>query len=160
MSWAFTAAFHLIAGFNSCGSCPCLILPGEDLNRPATMVPRARRDAAAIFTGRVIAVDTTSLNRIWLPSDTSPNRRLLQRADTVRYTFEVNEVWKGKRQRQTVITAPYAHSSCGRSFDLWQRYLVYAERGGIASSCARVKLLTEADADLKILGKGEKPRRS
>jgi hypothetical protein len=158
MSWMLLVMLLLFSKFPPCGSCPCVILPGEDLSQPATMVPRAQREAAAIFAGRVVTVDTISMGQTWLPSDTAQSRRLLRWADTVRYTFQVSATWKGKRGQATVVTVPSAHSSCGRSFDVGEMYLVYAERGGVASSCARVQRLAEAGADLAILGKGQSPQ--
>ena len=157
MSWTLPATLLLVSRFSPCGSCPCVILPGEDLSRPATMVPRARREAEAIFVGRVVSVDTLSMGQKWFPSDTTPNRRLLRWADTVSYAFHVSTVWKGKLVRKAVVIVPAAPSSCGRSFNLEESYLVYAEPGGVTSSCARVLRFNDAEADLAVLGKGQSP---
>jgi hypothetical protein len=158
MSWSLPVTLLLVSRFTPCGSCPCIIVPGEDLSSPATMVPRARREAQAIFVGRVVAVDTVSMGQKWFPSDTAPTRRLLQWADTVSYAFHVSAVWKGKPVRKAVVIVPAAQSSCGRSFNLEESYLVYAEPGGVTTSCARVLRLTDAEADLRILGKGQSSR--
>lgn len=160
MIWSLTVLILLTSGSKLCGACPCVIVPPEDLRRPATLVPRARREAEAIFAGRVVAVDTLATGQQWFPSDTSPHRRLLRWAETVRYTFAVSEVWKGKRRPEATVVVQAANSSCGRTFDLDQVYLVYAERGrrGLeASGCARVRRLAEATADLAALGKGRSP---
>jgi hypothetical protein len=63
MSRTLPVTVLLVSRFSPCGSCPCVIVPGEDIGRPATMVPRARREAQAIFVGRVVAVDTVSIGQ-------------------------------------------------------------------------------------------------
>jgi len=157
MSWSLPIVLLLISRSSACGSCPCVILPGEDLSRPATMVPRARRQSEAIFAGRVVAVDTLSTGQRWFPTDSSPQRRLISWADTVRYTFMVSTIWKGKGQREMTVIVPWASSSCGRTFEVAEEYLVYAERGHVASSCARAQPLRDASADMAVLGQGQKP---
>jgi hypothetical protein len=157
MSLTMAAMLLLISGVSPCGSCPCVIVPGEDPSRPATMVPRAQRDAAAIFTGRVVAADTTSMGQSWFPSDTASSRRLLRWADTVRYTFQVSAIWKGRRSREAVVIVPDAQTSCGMSYEVGETYLVYVERGGVTSSCARVRRFKEAEVDLTVLGRGREP---
>ena len=147
----------LVLRSGSCHGCPCVILPNEDLSRPATMVPRAKREAESIFAGLVIAVDTASMGQKWVPSDTTPGRQPVRWADTVRYTFRVDSVWKGDREREATVVVPAASSSCGRRFTIGEKYLVYAESGGVASSCARVQRLRDATADLKVLGRGRSP---
>jgi hypothetical protein len=158
MSPAVSIFLLLISRSGACASCPCVILPGEDLNRPATLVPRAKREAESIFAGLVTRVDTASTGERWFPSDTASNRRLLRWAESVRYTFRVDSAWKGAPERETIVTVSSAHSSCGRVFESGEQYLVYTERGGEASSCARVKLLGDAKADLEVLGPGRAPR--
>lgn len=160
VTWSLALLLLLTSPSEVCASCPCVIVPGEDLSRPETLVPRARRDAEAIFAGRVIAVDTLDTGQQWFPSDTSSYRQLLRWAETVRYTFVVSEVWKGRQKRDVTVVVRQAHSSCGRTFDLGEAYLIYAERGRNeleASSCARVRPLSDAVADLDALGRGRKP---
>jgi hypothetical protein len=159
VNWSL-ALLLLVSSPDLCGSCPCVILPGEDLDRPVTLVPRARREAKAIFAGRVIAVDTLLTGERWVPSDTAPHRYLRRWAETVRYTFDVSEVWKGKSTAKMAVVVERANSSCGRRFAFGREYLVYAEpgaRGLTASSCARVRQLSQATADLSVLGRGKRP---
>jgi hypothetical protein len=159
VTWSLPLFLLLTSSSELCALCPCVIVPGEDLSRPETLVPRARRDAETIFTGRVVAVDTLATGEQWFPSDTSAYRRLLHWAETVRYTFHVSEVWKGKHKGQLTVIVQQANSSCGRSFDADSTYLIYAERGAReleASSCARVRRLSDAAADLAVLGRGWK----
>jgi hypothetical protein len=42
----------------ACVWCPCVVVPGENLADPARLVPRARQEATAIFTGLVVRIDT------------------------------------------------------------------------------------------------------
>jgi len=76
-------------------------------------------------------------------------------------TLRVSEVWKGpQRETLEVSTAggPAAGAACGYPFKEGQVYLVFADEGkqGLqVDSCGGTQRLTEAQADLEVLGNGE-----
>lgn len=79
--------------------------------------------------------------------------------------FEVNQVWKGKPETQKIIYTGTGGGDCGIYFEKGKSYLVYAHPssmyGGkelmISIMCDRTTALDKAQADLDILGQGEKP---
>jgi hypothetical protein len=155
------AHLHLVAG---CASCPCVIVPGENLADPATLVPRARENATAILAGQVVHIDTIETMPSPFPSDTF---RPIPRPPVVtrlRYTLFVDRVWKGKVARDVQVVAQTLISSCGEELDLRGRYLIYAAgpRDSLAADgCARVVPWARvAEAELRVLGGGRKSQGS
>jgi hypothetical protein len=81
-------------------------------------------------------------------------------------TFRVSKVWKGKlRETRTVSTARYG-MSCGYPFKEGKEYLVYTYWGPAGSpprptlmtnACTPTKPLSEADANLRVLGEVQSP---
>lgn len=75
-------------------------------------------------------------------------------------TLRVSEVWKGPEQETLEVSTPVSGSACGYPFKEGQEYLVYADGGkqGLeVNACGPTQRLTEASADLKVLGAGKKP---
>ena len=77
-------------------------------------------------------------------------------------TLRVSEVWKGPEQQIVRFTTPVADGiSCAHPFEEGREYLVYAngEQDLRVGGCSETKRLSEADADLALLGNsGEKPK--
>jgi hypothetical protein len=128
------------------------------------MAPRARRQAAAIFLGTVVGVDTLDRDTTWMGGDSSPGRRPIVSPRTVRYRFWVGRIWKGEVGSSAVVMDYNASTSCGRAYKMDGMYLVYAERdrkvpGGLRTySCSRVKPEGDIQDDLQILGPGKPPK--
>jgi hypothetical protein len=105
-------------------------------------------NSSAVFSGEVMEVEKGLL---------SPSA-----------TFRVSEVWKGK-QRETVEVSTsqvLPGVGCGYPFKEGREYLVYAYRGPHGSPpkpdlktdlCTLTKPLSEADANLRVLGEGQSP---
>ena len=55
------------------------------------------------------------------------------------------------------VRTPVSGISCGYHFEEGQEYLVYAGKGMSVNLCSETKPLSKADADLAVLGDGEKP---
>ncbi len=75
-------------------------------------------------------------------------------------TLRVSEVWKGPEQQIVRFTTPVADGiSCAHPFKEGREYLVYANGGQDLNvgGCSETKPLSEASADLALLGDGEKP---
>ena len=146
-------------------ACLCIVPAGVDWRSARVMAPRARREAAAIFLGIVVGVDTLARDTVWMGGDSSPGRRPIVSDKTVRYRFAVQRVWKGNVRSTTVLMSYDANTSCGRRYKMDAMYLVYAERdskvpGSLeTSSCSRVKQEGDIQDDLQVLGPGEPPRR-
>lgn len=162
------ATFFLLAqpaALRCSTACPCTVLPGVDWRSARVMAPRAQRQAVAIFLGIVVGADTLARDSIWMGGDSSPGRRPIVSAKTVRYRFAVQRVWKGDVQPTTVLMSYHVDTSCGRRYEMDGMYLIYAERdrkvaGGLKTySCSRVKPEGDIQDDLQILGPGKPPKR-
>jgi hypothetical protein len=121
-------------------ACQCTMLPeGMD-------VERALADSEAVFSGEVVEIDPPSP---WKSSATIETD-----------TFRVSQVWKGSEQRTLEVHTALFGASCGYPFKEGQEYLVYAyagKQGLEVDLCNGTQRLTEAQADLEVLGAGKKP---
>jgi hypothetical protein len=81
-------------------------------------------------------------------------------------TLRVSEMWKGKQRETVEVSTPRGGIACGYPFKEGQEYLVYAywrpqgspPRPGLkVDTCTQTKLLSEADANLRVLGNGQRP---
>jgi hypothetical protein len=120
-------------------ACQCTMLPdGMDTER-------ALADSEAVFSGEVVKIDRPS------PFKSG--------ADLETDTFRVSEVWKGPEQRTLEVRTALMGASCGYPFKEGQEYLVYAytgKQGLEVDLCNGTQPLTEANADLEVLGDGER----
>jgi hypothetical protein len=112
---------------------------------------------AAVFAGKVMAVE-------YLTSGANSSE------PPIRVTFDVKEVWKGPVRSTIILTTIYNRFSCeGYFFNEGQHYLVAAKsltrddgKSGIAELegiflCGGTSVLSEANANLKLLGSGRLP---
>ncbi|RIX51692.1 hypothetical protein D3P08_14805 [Paenibacillus nanensis] len=111
-------------------------------------VQEAKQSSDAVFDGTVIGKKTAS--KLFASSS----------ADPVTWTFQVNEVWKGKVAPVLSVTSAESGDSCGYEFREGQRYVVYARKTGETldvSLCSRTALYSAAGQDLADLGVGSVP---
>jgi hypothetical protein len=103
-------------------------------------------NSSAVFAGEVIDVEKS------LSSSSA--------------TLRVSEVWKGPQTETLEVNTPQVLPGvgCGYPFKEGQEYLVYAywgphgspPRPGLKTDlCTETKLLSEADANLRVLGEGQ-----
>jgi hypothetical protein len=120
----------LVALLPDCAyACSCMV------PRP---VERELADSSAVFSGEVIDVE--------------------KRPQVSTVTFRVSKLWKGKQQETRTVSTPSSDAACGYPFKERREYLVYAhgkEESLKDNVCGRTKLLSEASADLRVLGDGE-----
>jgi hypothetical protein len=108
----------------------------------------ARKKSQAVFVGEVteiIAPKTASGEEAW----------------TAEVRFKVLQTWKGVTTETVSIFTANRCCICGYKFSVGERYLVYAYSSNkdlATSFCTRIKLFSEADADLKVLGKNNVPK--
>jgi hypothetical protein len=124
-------------------------------------VIEARHNALAVFSGRVIADE-------YVEGALYPDGRPAGAELTVR--FQVERWWKGSFAPEVVLfTGEYraddlssiSESTCAYQFQVGRRYLVYADFffGRLrAAYCSRTDNLEQAGEDLRILGRGRRPR--
>ncbi|MCA9709955.1 MAG: hypothetical protein KDK70_29215 [Myxococcales bacterium] len=78
-----------------------------------------------------------------------------------RYRFEVDRVWKGDVEPRVEITTALHSATCGRSYQMGTRYVVYAQRdqsGQLTDNlCSRTRTSRGAAEDLELLGAGRPP---
>ena len=119
-------------------ACSCIM--------PGTVAEEVER-ADAVFTGTVIAVDTPIYGAYVFPD--------------VEVTFTVQKYWKGVLSEPLVIHTGQGGGDCGFGFEEGESYLVYAyadDTGDLhANICSRTAVLSDAEEDLAMLGKGFVP---
>lgn len=140
------ATSFLILATNSASACKC------SQATPEQSFERSR----AVFSGRVVdVVEPSPAERRSPRSDEAPNF-----LSGVKVTFEVSEVWKGNNKQRLVVSTSDSSASCGYSFQEGEEYLVYAsgEEAKLQTGlCSGTKPLSNARADLAVLGEGETP---
>lgn len=132
-------------------ACSCAIV-GSKQER----VKSALADSDAVFSGEVVdfsksAPPTTMMEEtMWTIMGGSTG--------TATATLRVSKVWKGpKHETVQVTTGADSGMGCGYPFEEGQEYLVYAGKGMSVNLCSETKPLSEAGADLALLGNSEKP---
>jgi hypothetical protein len=116
-------------------------------------VQRARDAAAAVFSGRVVRIDTLT-RRPFTGGDPSPDVRRGLPA-SVRFHFAVQAAWKGDVLDTASVVVNEVYSSCGRWFEVGEGYVIYASgaKGGLtAGACTRTVPMSMAEEDLQLLG--------
>jgi hypothetical protein len=123
-------------------ACTCALEGGSR----EEIVEGALSDSEAVFSGEVVAVEQGKSN--------SP----IPVNDTV--TLRTAEVWKGTGRGTVEVSTPSQVGACGNHFEVGRGYLVYAygKRGLNTDICTETKPLEKADADLAVLGDGERPQ--
>ena len=132
-------------------ACSCVMLPGSQKER----AEQALSDSDAVFAGEVVDFENT-LNITMMEGEMVT----MMGGNTATATLKVSEGWKGpERQTMQIGTAPNDGVSCGFPFEEGKEYLVYAsgKQDLEASGCSETKPLSEAGADLALLGDGQKP---
>jgi hypothetical protein len=135
----------LVALLPECASaCTCAWPPGIPEQERAE---RALDRATAVFSGEVVNIKGSLVPE-------RPGHTVYIRVDTV--SFRVSEVWKGPEQETLEVSTPSQGPACGYPFSEGRTYLVYAEGKRMeVSACGETTLLSEASADLEVLGNGE-----
>ncbi|WP_246942875.1 hypothetical protein [Bacillus pinisoli] len=111
---------------------------------PSLPVKEELKSVQSVFSGEVLSIETD-------PSpDYKPNK----------VTFKVSEIWKGENKSEITIYTARDSEACGFEFMQGVSYLVYAtENGGKLRTgiCSLTKDLSQASADLVVLGEGKQP---
>ena len=108
---------------------------------------------AVVFAGRVVSVRHSY----------DPDASSYSSQDHTTVGFEVSTVWKGTVHEEMYVTTPPTGGSCGVPFVEGEEYIVYghdsdyAAEGYTVRTCSRTALLSQAQADLDMLGAGEAP---
>ncbi len=107
---------------------------------------RELRTSDAVFSGEVVSIEGDRL----APGLGPPLGRV---------TFDAKESWKGVSEKSVVVYGHGDEVSCGIDFEKGEQYLVYAYRSNDGpgdhletSYCDATKLMSEAEADLRVLG--------
>jgi len=78
-----------------------------------------------------------------------------------RYRFEVDRVWKGPIGPQVEIITARHSATCGRTYQVGAKYVVYAQRDQDGewsdNLCSRTRGSRSAAEDLEVLGAGRPP---
>ncbi len=129
----------LLALLPDCASACSCALVGSQQER----AKQALSDSTAVFSGEVVAVEKEAATAY--------------HPGTSKITLRVSEAWKGPAQETLEVSTPSQGSACGYPFKEGQEYLVYAygkEEPFEVDLCSGTKQLSDADADLRVLGEG------
>lgn len=110
------------------------------------IVERALSSSEAVFSGEVMDFEKGTDSSIYGSIET--------------VSLRVSEVWKGPERGTIQVSTPTQGSACGYPFKEGQEYLVYADEGkqGLqVNACGPTKPLSEAQANLEVLGAGKNP---
>ena len=140
----------LLLGSEPAVACMCFGKPS---------VTEARRNARAVFLGTVVSSEYREGAKY--PDGKDAGEELTMR-------FSVERWWKGNLTPEVVLfteqyRAPDLSVSvvnCAYQFEVGKRYLVYAVLDGKlrAAYCSRTSEAEKAGEDLRVLGKGKRPR--
>ena len=123
-------------------ACSCAGFEGSQRE----IVERALSSSEAVFSGEVMDFEKGTDSSMYGPIET--------------VSFRVSEVWNGPERGTLEVSTPSQDTACGYPFKEGQEYLVYADEGkqGLqVNACGPTQRLTEAQADLEVLGAGKKP---
>jgi hypothetical protein len=112
-------------------------------------IQRILSSSEAVFSGEVVEIEKRYQN---YPRASRGYRNTV--------TLRVSEVWKGPQRETLEVSTPSYGAACGYAFKEGQEYLVYAytgKQGLEVDSCNGTQRLTEAQADLEVLGAGKRP---
>lgn len=157
----FFFIFCSTVGITSAFGCVCVPVGG---------VKEELKEAGAVFSGKLIAKEFRKSTNDTLEAFSGLTDEQRSKAEILVYKFQVENWWKGKSTKEVVLFTgqiKLAHgevgvSSCDFPFELGKRYLVYAfkvEYDLSTNACTRTKKLEKAGEDLKVLGKGWKPKK-
>jgi len=124
----FIAVALVLSSAEDAQACQCVVLSPKD----------ALKRADAVFTGKVT--------------------KILEGRLVNEVTIEVTANWKGISKKEVIIYAHIQRTACGYEFHAGENYLIYAQRHSdmdvlTTDACSTMRL-AEAEADLKVLGKG------
>jgi len=104
------------------------------------LVKTAHKKSQAVFVGRVM--DVVSHSEL-----------------SVIVKIRVERSWKGNLPSEVTLATGQGGGDCGYKFEIGQSYLIYAygpdEKRLSTNICQRTAALTDAAADIKLLGKGK-----
>jgi hypothetical protein len=126
------------SGIYAC-SCPTVVGVEQELKWKL-------KELEAVFSGEVLEI-----NEIPQSLDVSVK-------------IKVETVWKGSPFREVTIITPNNSASCGYPFEVGKSYVVFANRTDknylTTGLCLRNREVNKATEELKILGKGKKPKKN
>ncbi|WP_404427909.1 hypothetical protein LG296_08160 [Ureibacillus chungkukjangi] len=139
---AFLLMFPFVVNFSTTSSFAC------SCGQPGSAVEEMDR-SDFVFSGKVLDIQDTNKS---LFSQSS--------AGLLEIHFEVSNTWKGVNETEALIFTERESASCGYNFTIDEEYLVYGNNEGgkkRVSLCSKTTLMSEAAADLNLLGEGQKP---
>ncbi len=114
--------------------------PAEACSCMAQGFEEARSGAAAIFEGRVDAIEPIG--------------------GQLRVRFHVTQAWRGVEHESVELLTASNSAACGYTFEIGQHYLVYAGQDDASltvSLCSRTARMDDASEDRQLLGSGVIP---
>lgn len=134
------AASLLVLNTTAANACSCV----------PTTPQQSLKNSREVFAGKVIDIVDQS----------GTNPEASGSLGGFKVIFEVSKVWKGKVDKQQVVLTSGSSASCGYNFEKGKEYLVYANGQGTqlqTGLCSGTTLLTNAQRDLAVLGRGKTP---
>ena len=128
-------------------ACTCAMPSGSQKE----IAKDALAGSEAVFSGELVDFEKS----------TSPSGEMTIIGGASTATLRVSEVWKGPERETLEVSTSSQEGACGYPFEEGREYLVYAYGGqGLETDlCSQTKPLSEAGADLAVLGNSsEKPK--
>ena len=121
-------------------ACSCDLPPMNKTEKQ--LVELERKKSKAVFVGEVVEIivpKTASGAAAWVAE----------------VRFKVQRKWKGAEAEEISVFTANVCCACGFKFEVGESYLVYAYGSDSLSTntCTRTSRLSEAEKDLKVLGK-------
>jgi len=155
----------LLFGATEVFACGC---PGSPDTNVSDEVRYAFQKSTVVFAGKAVGFEyRKGIPNQYMESLKKDSGRQVD-YETLVVKFQVERWWKGEVTTEIILLTSEtknsdgtgSNSGCDYSFKKGESYLIYAN-GKVSQlrtdACSRTKLLTKAEADLKILGEGKEP---
>lgn len=122
-------------------ACTCVQIGNETLEQE---IKAQLKNDKAVFVGKVIEINDRS----------EQGNRLVK--------FQVEQFWKGGLSEEITIASDKSRSSCAYPFEKGKSYLIFAvtyNNNLFTGLCMSNREISKAAEELKILGKGTKPKK-
>ena len=138
----FLLIFPFVVNLSATSSYACSCI------QPGTAVEEMEK-SDFVFSGKVLDIQ-----------DQNANAYSQSSADLLEAQFKVSNTWKGVNETEVLVHTERESASCGFNFIIDEEYLVFGNEndGKIrVSLCSKTAVLSDAAAELKELGEGQKP---
>lgn len=163
---AFLFAICFFLSVSNVIACRCITSPNENVGEAVNL---AVKNSEMVFSGKVIGFEYRKGIHSEYMDSTNKNSAKPVEYEMKVVKLQVTKWWKAEASTEIFLVTfetrytdgtGGSHEGCNYNLKEGENYLIYAslrQNHLSAHSCSRTKPLTDAEADLKILGKGKEP---